>query len=347
MQQRREKRLTSNRTCDTVEVTSHYCERNILVSYHHLTRKERGKIALLHQSKATIREISRQLGRNPSTISREIKRNKTEKSYQSDTATEKYQRRRQRCKRKSRLAEEQLVQYIHQNLMLTWSPEQVANRMRLDYPDDAKMSIAHTTIYRWIREEQLERAALLQQKLRHNGHRHGETRGKYHGVRELKERPKEAMKRKRLGDWEVDTIVSSRSRVRDCLLNMVDRKSRYCALVLLKNRAKDVLRGFTFMLSSLPVKTITSDRGKEFACYQEAEDLLNAPFYFTRPYSPWQKGSVENCNGLIRQFFPKGTNFNEIDQESVSMVMQLLNNRPRKCLGWKTPNEVMFGCCCT
>jgi IS30 family transposase len=259
-----------------------------------------------------------------------------------------YQDRRKRCRRSLRLKEQALTEYIHRHLLLAWSPEQISNRMRLDYPDDNSMRIAFSSIYRWLREDLLEQSALLRQKLRHYGHRHHEKRGQFHGVRELKERCRDALKRKQVGHWEVDTIISCHSQVKECLLNMVDRKSRYCLLVLLRNKVKkEVMRGFTLMLSGLPVKTITSDRGKEFACYQDAETFFNAPFYFTRPYSPWQKPSVENSNGLIRQFFPNGTDFNEVDEQSVNQAMNMLNNRPRKCLGWKTPSEVLSDCCCT
>ena len=179
--------------------------------------------------------------------------------------------------------------------------------------------------------------------LRHHGHLHGEKRGKFNGVRELKERSKLALRRKRLGDWEVDTIVSGVDR-KDCLLSVCDRKSRYCGLVLLKRRsAPEVMRGFCFLFGALelPLQTITSDRGTEFACYKNVEAAWSIPFYFTMPHSPWQKPSVENQNGLARQFFPKSTDFAEISAEQVAYVMQSLNNRPRKSLGFLTPAEVL------
>lgn len=312
------------------------------MSYHHLTRVERGKIALLHNNNTSVRKIAEALERSPSSISREINRNKTERSYKADTAHVKYKDRRKRSRRHSRLEDTSLINYVEERLLLTWSPEQVANRMKYEYPENLGMRIAFSTIYRWLKQDLLGQAALLQPCLRHYNHRHGDMRGRFHGVREIKTRCKEALRRKRVGDWEVDTIVSCWSKVRECLLNAVDRKSRFCTLALIKNKTqKDVMRGFQMTLSGLPVKTLTSDRGKEFACYQEAEDWFHAPFYFARPYSPWQKPTVENTNGLIRQFFPNGTNFNEITPKEVEQVMNLLNNRPRKCLGWKTPAEVM------
>ena len=312
------------------------------MSYNHLTQEDRAKIATKYHWKKTIREIAKDLGRSPSTISREIKRNREGKSYRSEEAQAKYAERRERCRRRSRLEEKTLVGYVEAHLLMTWSPEQIVNRMKMEHPENPGMKVSFCTIYRWLKRDLLGRSALLKQHLRHHEHGYGEKRGQFHGVRELKTRCREALRRKRVGHWEVDTIVSCRPGVRECLLNAVDRKSRYCATVLIKDRTKkDVMRGFQVMLSGLPVKTMTSDRGKEFACYQEAEEWFQAPFYFTRPYSPWQKPSVENNNGLIRQFFPKGTNFNEITPKEVEQVMTLLNNRPRKCLGWKTPAEVM------
>ena len=249
------------------------------MSYHHLTRAERGKIALMHNTKQPVRKIARAIGRSPGTVSREIERNKVGESYKSNVAQAKYNERRKRCRRRSRWKETALVEYVEDHLLLTWSPEQIANRIQMDYPADTGMRVSFGTIYRWLKEDLLGQAALLRQRLRHHGHRHGEKRGQFHGVRELNTRCKEAQRRKRVGDWEVDTIVSSRTVVKERLLCGVDRKSRFCAVVLIRNRTKkDVMRGFQVMLSGLPVKTMTSDRGKEFACYQEAEDWFHAPF---------------------------------------------------------------------
>lgn len=314
------------------------------MSYHHLSRRERKKIANMHRIHFSMRRIADVLGRSPSTISREIRRNSEENKYKSSIANERYAQRRTRCKPKGRLANRHLCEYIREKLMRAWSPEQIAGRLPLDYPFQADMRASHTSIYRWLHEEILHQAAALRLHLRHYGHRHGEKRGKFNGVRELKERSRLALRRKRLGDWEVDTIVSSDRSHQECLLSVCDRKSRYCGLVLLRRRnAPEVMRGFHFLFDSneLPLETMTGDRGTEFACYKEVEAYWNIPFYFARPRSPWQKPSVENQNGLVRQFFPRGTNFHEIAPEQVAFVMESLNNRPRKCLGFKTPTEVL------
>lgn len=314
------------------------------MSYHHLTRKERGKIALWNNNRLSIREIASRLGRSPSTISRELSRNTTGQRYRADDAQKNAQLRREPCHRKQRYKDRRIASYVQEKLLQCWSPEQIEGRMPLEYPKDPSMRVSCSSIYRWLHKGLLAQSAVLQLKLRHAGHRHGETRGGFHGIRELNTRSREALRRKRIGDWEVDTIVSSDLTKGACLLSVCDRKSRYCGLVLLHRRSsKEALRGFRFLFGSgkLPMETITGDRGKEFACYKEVEEELNVPFYFTRPHSPWQKPTVENLNGLVRQFFPRGTNFHEISPQEVEEVMQMLNNRPRKCLNFSTPEEVL------
>lgn len=324
------------------------------MSYHHLTLSERKFIALLLSNGASIRSIANSLHRSPSTISREIKRNRISpfdqhklahyRRYRFRIAHKKYLARIRR-KHKGKYDDRALVSYVQKKLLSAWSPEQVAGRLPLDFPQDPRMRLSHSTIYRWLHKDLISQAAALRLQLRHYGHEHGEKRGKFSGIREIKSRSKLALRRKRLGDWEVDTIVSSsRDGHPQCLLSLCDRKSRYCGLVLLKRRtAPEVMRGFRFLFgeASLPLETMTADRGKEFACFNDVEEEFGIPFYFARPSSPWQKPSVENLNGLVRQFFPRGVSFHEISQEDVSLVMNLLNNRPRKSLGFKTPAEVL------
>jgi len=315
------------------------------VSYHHLTPKERKKIANLHRLHFSVRKIGKILERSASTISRELRRNGEDGKYKSSAANKKYAERRLSCRPIGKLENSELVEYIREKLAATWSPEQIEGRLLIDFPADSKMRISLSTIYRWLHEELLHQSASLKMNLRHHGHRHGEKRGKFNGVRELRERSKLALLRKRLGDWEVDTIVSGNNGHSACLLSVCDRKSRYCGLVLLKRRsAPEVMRGFCFLFDScrLPIETITADRGTEFACYNEVESHWEKPFYFTRPHSPWQKPTVENQNGLIRQFFPKCTDFHEISADHVSSVMNILNTRPRKCLGFRSPTEVLL-----
>ena len=321
------------------------------MSYHHLTRKERGKIALLVHKNFTVRAIARELGRSPSTISREIARGSVEKPirgkmrmrYAGTPAQQAAELRRMNSHRRYRYEDRWLSDYIQEKLAMCWSPEQIAGRLRREYPQEREKWVSHSSIYRWLEAGDLRQSAALRLHLRHAGHRHGETRGSFHGIRELKERSRLALRRKRVGDWEVDTIVSADADP-SCLLTVCDRKSRYCGIVLLRRRtAQQTMEGFRFLFGSgqLPLETMTADRGKEFACYAQVESEFGIPFYFARPHSPWHKPSVENLNGLIRQFFPKGTCFSRLSQDEVSLVMQLLNDRPRKILGFASPHEVL------
>ena len=313
------------------------------MDYHHLTPKERALIAQLWNNGISMRQLALRLKRSPATISREIKRNRSGQKYLSVPAQAKYLERRMECHRTRLYQDPDLTSYIAEKLELSWSPEQIAGRIRLDYPGNRDMKISHSSIYRWLRANLLPRSVQLTMKLRHYGRKHGETRGYKAGAREIRERSKEALRRKRLGDWEADTIVFGKTK-HTYLLNLTDRKSRYSCLAILRNSKREaVMRGFEFFFEGgkLPLCTVTSDRGIEFNCHHEFESRFEALYYYTRPASPWQKPTVENTNGLIRQFFPRGTNFSELTPEAVAFVMQLLNNRPRKCLNWKTPAEVI------
>lgn len=313
------------------------------MSYHHLTGKEREMIAQSIEKGQSIRTIARVLERSAGTISREVRRNTGQQGYTGPQAQACYKARRKNSHRKELHNNQRLCEYVIEKLGCAWSPEQIAGRIKLEYAQDKAMRISHSTIYRWLYEQRVAQASVLQLHLRHGRRKGVDKRGKFHGIRELKERSRQVLKRKRIGDWEADTIVSSNGRG-NCLLSVCERKSRYCGLVLLRKRtAEEVMRGFWFLFEEkgLPLTTITADRGKEFACYAMVEEELRVPFYFTRPSSPWQKGSVENLNGLVRQFFPKGTQFQELTPQNVAHTMDLLNNRPRKVLNWLTPAEVL------
>ncbi len=270
------------------------------MSYHHLSRKERGMIALWENNRVPRREIARRLHRSPSTISRELANGKGEGRYRADEAQKRSVLRRQASHRTLRYQDPWIQQYVREKLSQCWSPEQIAGRLRREYPQEPAKWVSCSSIYRWLKKGLLEQSAALQVHLRHYKHQHGEKRGRFHGIRELNERSRQALWRKRVGDWEVDTNVASNRK--GCLLSVCDRKK-------------------------LPLKTMTGDRGKEFACYQEVEETFGDPLLFHASPFPWQKPSVENLNGLVRQFFPRGTNFREISQQEVSQVMDMLNPR--------------------
>lgn len=314
------------------------------MSYHHLTLEERKKLSRMLRNKETIRHIAEALGRSPGTVSRELKRNITRYSYgmryRPVNAQKKYQVRKHEP-RDGKYLDEMLREYVQEKLLLTWSPEQVSGRIRLDYPEDLHMRVSHTTVYRWLHKGQLAQSAAIH--LRHEGHCHGEHRGKFLGIRTLRQRGREIWRRERVGDWELDTIVSSSKESRAGLLTMCDRKSRFCILSHLErsHSHSHVFRVLSNVVQSFPCRSFTADQGSEFHCYPKVENELGLPMYFCSPSSPWQKGSVKNLNGLVREFFPKGTNFVNIAHEQVVRAMFLLNNRPRKCLNWLTPAEVL------
>ena len=160
----------------------------------------------------------------------------------------------------------------------------------------------------------------------------------------IAKRPREIRKRETFGHWELDTVVSGRGQAKGCVATFIERKTRWYTAILIPDRsAKSMEEAVKLLHASLPkeaMKTATTDRGKEFSCYTALEKELGIQVYFADPYSSWQRGSNENGNGLFREFFPKKTNFDEVTTNQVDQALQLINSRPRKCLGWKTAYEV-------
>ncbi|MRJ46806.1 IS30 family transposase [Aerococcaceae bacterium DSM 109652] len=219
-------------------------------------------------------------------------------------------------------------------LALTWSPEQIVGR---DYQE----KLSFKTIYNWIYEGILN---VSLQVLRHKGKRRQpqETRGKFNIGRPISKRPKSVRNRQEFGHWELDTMVSSRGKSKGCLATFAERKSRLFLAFLIPNRTKDAMHNVIEQLTSnLPehaLKSFTSDRGKEFACYPEVE-ASGIDFYFADAYSAWQRGTNENSNGLMREFFPKKTDLAKVSETELFTALWIMNNRPRKCLNYQTPLE--------
>lgn len=311
------------------------------MAYHHLSREERGKIALLRYQRLGVRDIALRLNRSPSTISREIRRNSDER-YRADEAEKQYRRRRESSHRKRLYEEAEVVSYVCEKLLLTWSPEQISGRMRLERQ---KKSVSFSSIYRWLHAELLPRAVQLKERLRRFRRRKKARKtGSRANAKSISARAKNVLRRSRFGDWEVDTISFGMFPNQRYLLNINERKSKYCALILLHSiKREELMRAFTVFFgdSGLPLKTMTSDRGMEFNCHNEFEEAFKAPYYYTDKGKPWQKPTVENTNGLLRQFLPRGTKIEEIPSQHIHHIMDLLNNRPRKSLGFKTPAEVL------
>lgn len=318
------------------------------MDYYHLTIQERTVIMQLYYSGYSIRSIAKVLGRNPSTISRELRRNreKQNKKYVSSTAQIYYQQRKEQCGRK-KINDNEILSYVKGRIEKHWSPEQVCGRGN----DEIKLPSV-STIYRMIHEKRL--GTITMEKLRRKGHfkRPAETRGKFNdGGRTIKKRDKSVYKRKELGHWEGDTVVSGKddrkTKSKTCFVTLAERKSRFYLAIKVPDRsASSVTPAIIKALKEYPselIKTITFDRGKEFSGYEEIEAALNCNTYFCDPYCSWQKGTNENSNGLLREFYPKGMDLSNVQEDELKDVIDILNNRPRKCLDYNTPSEVLNG----
>jgi IS30 family transposase len=316
-----------------------------LVTYQHLNRKERGKIAYWYNQSKGIREIAERLNRSPSTISRELHRNIDGDKYRADEAQRQYRRMWAKSCRPRLYLNETIRDYVMEKLMLAWSPEQIAGRIRLDFKRNKEIRVSFSSIYRWLNAGLLPRSVILEQNLRHHRkHKKPATKASRPDARSIATRGKNVLRRSRYGDWEADTISFGMFPNQTYLMNINERKTTYCGLIMLKNIKRDeVMKAFelNFTNTKLPLKTMTSDRGMEFNCHNEFEKTFEVPYYYTDRGKPYQKPTVENTNGLIRQFLPKGTKITEIPPDRIEEIMELLNNRPRKSLGYRTPKEAL------
>ena len=326
------------------------------MNYKHLTINERACVYQLKQLGMSIRKIAEALDRSPSTISRELKRNFCgyKFKYLPHKAQEKYELRRTNCHRIT-IIDSDIHEYIETKINLHWSPDQIVNRKENDKP---KRFPCISTIYRWIHLGLLPKVKIEHLRRKGNFRRPAETRGKFNIGKTIKKRPKEVFKRKTFGHWEADTVVSGKKnnyelKSKYCFVTLAERKSRLYLFKLIPDRKQEtVTEAIIEMLSQLPkglVQTITCDRGKEFAGWKTIEENLNTNIYFADPYCAWQKGTNENSNGLLREFFPKHMDLSEVTEDEVKTVTNLLNNRPRKCLNYNTPNELideyLLNCC--
>ena len=304
----------------------------------HLNFTERKLLARLLKQGYSLAEIARLMGRHRSTISRELKRNTGRRGYRPKQAQRMAEARRRRRGRRCKLADPELNKYVRKRLEKRWSPDQIAGRRRREFPRRRAAWVSRQTIYNWIHR----RAPQWKVYLRRGG-KPPEKRGKLQDCASIRTRPKVINQRRRYGDWEGDTLVGPRRG--NGLLSLVERKSGYTCLARLRSlHTRRVIRAIKRKLGRLPPglrRSVTFDRGKEFAAHRRlTRDVLSA-VYFANAYSPWQRGSVENTNGLIREFFPKGTDFSQVSPAEVARVEDLLNSRPRRRLDYRTPSEVL------
>lgn len=327
-----------------------------MCSYHHLTTAERGALFILYSLHYSIRQIAKILGYSPSTISRELRRNARNGSYSPDKAQEKYHYRKTHlCGRKCILADPAAQAIVIAHLEESWSPEQISHRLVLEH---CQLSISYNSIYRGIRKGLLRQGfsskaqsiRYYTSKLRHHGkpyHRKNkeDRRGSYSIKYTIHDLPKAAVKRKKIGFFEQDTVLGKQKG--PCLLTLTDRKTGFEQIrKIAGKKAEFACPAIIEVLSSLPEdkwELLISDRGKEFANYEAVYEALGCKTFYCDSHAPWQRGTNENTNGLIRQYLPKGKSMDDVSEEEINRIQNELNTRPRKRLGWRTPLEVFYG----
>ena len=313
--------------------------------YNHLTNEERDLIAVRNAEGKGQEKIAREVGRSISTISRELKRNKSSKGlYLATEAAKQAKERKSKAHQRKRIPDEFTRKYIEDRIIQDqWTPEQISGRLKLGYPEHY---VSHETIYQYIYNKKPELGLHLPRnryrRLPKNKLR--KTKGsKILDRVSIKERPPEIEERKEFGHFEADCVVSSR-KGKGALLTMAERVSRYTIIAKLDEKTSfQTNLALSFALSKYPkdlVKSTTYDNGSEFSGHKEVNNVINMASYFCEPYHSWEKGTVENRNGVIRYYFPKGTDFSKITEEQIKYVQDKINNRPMKLLGFKTPKEV-------
>ncbi len=312
----------------------------------HLTAVERDRIAQLRGSGASQAEIAARLGRHASTISRELKRNATaEGEYLAAQAQQKAvlrRRHRPRLGKTERGAVDRTVRHL---LARHCSPDQIAARMKLERPDRPSDCVSASTIYRWIRRSPHRRH--WESFLRRRGRRPRKPRKKCveQDKTRIAGRPAAIERREQLGHFEADTVLGQRGT--GGLATFVCRRSRYTILFKIQHKRAEYLARKTRQrlrrLDPARRRSLTPDNGGEFARFEQLGRGLAMKIYWADPGRPFQRGTNENTNGLTRSFFPKGLDFRNVNHHDARLVENLLNNRPRKCLGYRTPREVFYG----
>ena len=312
------------------------------MSYHQITQEERYTISTLRKQGHTPTEIAEYLGRHRSTIYREFARNRcNDGHYRPSKAASRTRTRRSASRRNQQFSAED-YRLVEQQIRRDLSPEQAAQYLKRH----RLLSISHETIYRYVWADKAAggtlhthlRGARKQRRKRYGTY---DSRGRLAGKRPISDRPVEVEGRLDFGHWEIDTVLGTGSK--DCIVSLVERKSRYTCIGKLKARTKAELNTrLCKLVARLPkaFKTITADNGTEFHGYEEVERKLPLRFYFATPHHSWERGTNENTNGLIRQYLPKGTSMASVTQQHCDAIARKLNNRPRKVLGFQTPQEV-------
>lgn len=314
------------------------------MKYHQLTENERYQIYVLMKAGLTQKQIAEELDRDPATISRELKRNRGLKGYRPAQAQRLSDTRRSRAAKSIKITDD-VWGWIEQLIRQDLSPQQVVDYLKTH----KKLSLHHETLYQLIYADKTAggdlykhlRVASKPYRKRYGSY---DRRGKIKNRVDIDERPEIVAQRSRIGDWEGDTIMGKGHQ--SALLTMVERKTLYTVIVRLTGKQADLLAQAAIkemIALKDQVETITFDNGLEFSEHEKIAQALDADIYFAHPYASWERGINENTNGLIRQYFPKGTDFNLVSDKEIQYVMDRLNNRPRKTRGCRSPNELFKG----
>jgi len=319
-----------------------------------LTLVEREEISRGLVAQQSIREIARTLGRAPSTVSREVRRNGGYSRYRAVEADKCSWDRGRRPKRCKLALNERLARLVAAKLKMNWSPEQIAGWLKAEYPRDEHYHVSHETIYqslfiqaRGALKKELTAHLRSQRTIRRSKHSKskGVGQGEIKDIVSIRERPASVEDRAVPGHWEGDLIAGSKN---THIATLVERKTRYVMLAKVNSRdTKTVIKALIKQSKKLPkelYKSLTWDRGKELADHKEFSLATDIKVYFCDPRSPWQRGSNENTNGLLRQYFPKRTDLSVHSQAHLNKVARQLNERPRKTLGFRTPAQKFNEC---
>ena len=319
------------------------------MSYNHFTTNERKCLQDLLSQGCSFRKIADYLGRSPSSISREVRRNRSKQprngisdnhfNYHFWRATALSVMRRRATTHYSLKPHTKEWDYIIWGLSHYWSPEEIVNRWRKENAESKHFGVS--TIYRYIKKKKFPNIS-RKTHLRRRGKKIQPRAVNFNTIkpdRIIPEWPQVIKDRIRIGDWEGDTVQGSPG----CgvIITQVDRKSKYLIAKICRTKlAEDVKQAIIEMMQGVPVESMSLDNGSEFSKFREIEKALDTTIYFAEPHKPWQRGTNENTNGIMRFFFPKGCDLLKVTQEELDYVVSLINNRPRKCLSWKTPAEI-------
>ena len=313
-------------------------------NYSQLTEGERNQFYALRQAKMPMTEIANQLGRSRNTLYNELNRNRGRRGYRPRQAQQFAEKRRSETVQPLKMHPE-VIAYIDSKLQRQWAPEQIAGTMKTD-PDGPGLAVSHETIYRYVGDDKRAGGTLYThlrhgQKKRRKRRGSKDLRGKIRNRVDIDQRPAVVETRKRLGDWEADLVCGTGTS--GYLVTLVERVSRRVLIGFTQTKtAREVTSEILRLLKDEVVETITFDNGKEFAGHERIAAELGCQCYFAKPYHSWERGLNENTNGLIRQYFPKKMSFAKITADQIALVQHRLNTRPRKCLGFKTPDRVYF-----